>query len=107
MDRLLLHAYGMLSSEDSCSPPGTTLTLPRSREAQAWLHTFSVLFRYRYSSGLSHFSSLQALIACLLPTLLQSSLKCASRFDYGLHHFIPSAGSLLPSIISVKLPVLP
>lgn len=38
--------------------------------------------------------------------ILQSSLKCSSHFDYRLYHFIPSAGSLTPSIISVKPPVL-
>lgn len=102
----MLHVHGTLSSEDPCSLPGTMPFFSGSREAQAWSRPFSALFQYRYNSGLSHFSSLQTLIAFLLPTLLQSSLKCSSRFDYRLHHFIPSAGSLIPSIISVKPPVL-
>lgn len=81
--------------------------LSRPREAQAWLHPFSALFQDRYNPWLSHFSSFQEnFFTFLLPTLFQSALKCYSRFDYRLHHFIPPAGSLIPSIISVKSPVL-
>lgn len=105
-DRLLLHVYSLLSSGDPCSLPGTTVFFSGSSEAQAWLHPFSALFQYRYNSGLSHFSSLQAPIAWILQTLLQSPLKSSSWFDCRLHHFIPSAGSLVPSIISFKPPVL-
>lgn len=70
MGHLLLHGYSLLSRDDPCSLLGTTVFFSNSREAKAWLHSFSALFQYRYDPGLPHFSSLQTPISILLPSPL-------------------------------------